>query len=368
MKQFNMLNASSKFAICGLPLRVDCYKTCAFNCDYCFSNNRKIMEFGKTLQVGNIALLAKQMERVYSEKIIRSDSFIDKLMESKITWHCGGMSDPFQPCEGVYHITKRLVELTKEYKVSVLFSTKSDDLHGCDFDQSLHTFQFSVSNVNDSDIERNVPTIESRYRLYKELKSEGFRVGIRLQPFIPGLSDERIVELFNDADHFTIEGLKLVPQNKEHVEMVLNKTGLQKSSFTQMGLLNLKPEIRYELYKPIVSALEYYAIPYSIADNDMHHLSQSKCCCGDSIVEKSSGFDTTAMCYEFGRDYTFDQVSKRFSDFADCKVNHLFTSNRQESCRTLSDFYSKRFDRKSSPFSPKFLCDFDFLPTDEIIS
>ena len=33
---FEGLNVSSKFAICGLPIRVDTYKTCSFNCQYCF--------------------------------------------------------------------------------------------------------------------------------------------------------------------------------------------------------------------------------------------------------------------------------------------------------------------------------------------
>ena len=33
-KKFTPLNVSSKFAICGLPLRVDTYKTCSFNCKY----------------------------------------------------------------------------------------------------------------------------------------------------------------------------------------------------------------------------------------------------------------------------------------------------------------------------------------------
>ena len=47
---FEGLNVSSKFAICGLPIRLDTYKTCSFNCQYCFSNNRKIMEFKKDLQ------------------------------------------------------------------------------------------------------------------------------------------------------------------------------------------------------------------------------------------------------------------------------------------------------------------------------
>lgn len=46
-KKFNPLNVSSKFAICGLPLRADTYKTCSFGCKYCFANCRVIMEFEK---------------------------------------------------------------------------------------------------------------------------------------------------------------------------------------------------------------------------------------------------------------------------------------------------------------------------------
>lgn len=53
MKTFNPLNVSSKFAICGLPIRVDTYKNCSFGCKYCFSNSRVICEFEKNLQVAN---------------------------------------------------------------------------------------------------------------------------------------------------------------------------------------------------------------------------------------------------------------------------------------------------------------------------
>ena len=40
MKKFNALTVSSKIGACGLPLRMDSYRTCAFGCNYCFSNNR----------------------------------------------------------------------------------------------------------------------------------------------------------------------------------------------------------------------------------------------------------------------------------------------------------------------------------------
>ena len=357
-KKFNPLNVSSKFAICGLPIRVDTYKTCSFGCSYCFSNCRKIMEFEKTLQVGNIGLVEKKLDKIFNKNQFNYDNFLDKLISERYDWHCGGMSDPFQPIESKLHITKQLLDVTNTYGIHILFSTKSNTTYNADVRPDLHTFQLSVTNVdNRKDIEPNVPDIESRYKFFRELKDNGFKVGIRVQPFIPNISNLEIIEMFKDADHFTIEGLKLVPQNKEHKEYLLQLTGLSSSDFTQMGLLNLKPEIREDLYKPFIAKLQEYNIPYSIADNDMHHIGTSKCCCGDALIHKSTDFNNTAMIYQYGVDYTKEQLDICLLECGvrDCKCNHLFTSNRQEGCVSVQDFYDKRFDRKSSPFSPKFL-------------
>lgn len=215
-KKFNALNVSSKFAICGIPLRVDTYKTCSFGCKYCFSNNRKIMEFKKELQIANINQLEKTLDRVINKKELRRNNFVDYLIDKGITWHCGGMSDPFQPIEKELGITKELVDVSNKYGIHILFSTKSDTVYNSNINPKLHTFQLSVTNTSDmKNIEPNVPSIESRYKFYRLLKDNGFKVGIRIQPFIPNVSTLEIVKMFKDADNFTIEGIKIVPQNKE---------------------------------------------------------------------------------------------------------------------------------------------------------
>lgn len=355
-KKFNALNVSSKFAICGLPIRVDTYKTCSFGCTYCFSNCRKIMEFEKDLQIANIKQIEKKLDKIFNKGTYDKSNFLDSLIADNITWHCGGMSDPFQPIEERLNITKEMIDITNKYNIHILFSTKAATTYNCDIRPDLHTFQLSVTNVdNRKDIEPNVPDIDDRYTFYRSLKDRGFKVGIRLQPFIPSVSTLEIVEKFNDADHFTIEGLKLVPQNKEHKEYLLKLTGLQSSDFTQMGLLNLRPEIRTKLYEPFVELLHKYNIPYSLADNDLHQHGTSKCCCGDALIHKSTDFNNTAMLHKYGLDYTMDDLEKELDCFDCCKCNQLFTSNRQEGCTTVKEFYDKRFDRKSSPFSPKFL-------------
>ena len=356
-KKFEALNVSSKFAICGLPIRVDTYKTCTFGCRYCFANCRKIMEFEKELSVANLNSVARRLKRIFIDGNLKDGNFLDMLISQGYTWHLGGMSDPFQPIEKDLQITKKLFDITNQYGVHVLSSTKSDTVYDCNIRPDLHTFQLSVSNTdNRKDIEPNVPDIEKRYLFYQDLKKNGFKVGIRIQPFIPNTSSMDIIEMFHDADQITIEGIKLVPQNKEHKEEILRLCNLHSEDFTQMGLLNLKPDIRLKLYKPFIERMEQLNIPFSIADNDLHYMGNNSCCCGDRLVHKATGFNTTAMCHAYGLDYTYDNLATELkaANVADCKSCHLFTSNRTEGCTTVAEFYDKRFDRKSSPFSPKF--------------
>lgn len=355
-KKFNPLNVSSKYGICGLPIRVDTYKTCSFNCKYCFSNHRVVMEFEKSLQIGNIKSVENKLDKIFNKKEIKENNFLDSLIADKITWHCGGMSDPFQPIEKKLGVTKELIDVTNNYDIDILFSTKSDTVYNANIRPDLHSFQLSVTNLDDrKDVEPNVPNLSKRIEFYKYLKKQGFKVGIRVQPFIPNVTNSDIVDVFSDADYFTIEGLKLVPQNKEHKEMMFKLFNLSSDDFTQMGLLNLKPEIRIKLYEEMISKLHKYKIPFSIADNDLHDISSGKCCCGDPLIKKSTNFNNTAMIYKYGTDYTLENTLHECGNYASCKANHLFTSNRQEGCITVGDFYEKRFDRSTSPLSPKFL-------------
>lgn len=356
--RFDPVHVSSKFAICGLPIRVDTYQGCTFGCKYCFANNRIIMGSGASLQVGDVSAVERRLSRVFDSCDVDHTNFLDHLISDRITWHCGGMSDPFQPAEKAHHVTRDLIDVCNKHGVSILFSTKADCLYGCNVKPELHTFQLSVTNANNRrDIEPNVPDIESRYQFYRQLKRDGFRVGIRIQPFIPDVSTLEIAEMFRDADNFTLEGLKLVPQNKEQKDEMMSLFNLRPQQFKQMGLLNLLPEIRLDMYAPFIDFFEKNNIPYSIADNDLHHIGTNYCCCGDRLVDKSTSFNNTAMVKKYGCWYGKEHLDDELclSGYRDCKACQLFASNRQEGCVSVQDFFDKRFYRKSSPFSPQFL-------------
>ena len=267
------------------------------------------------------------------------------------------MSDPFQPCEKIYSITKQLIEVTKPYNVSILFSTKTDNLYDSwdIINPELHTFQLSVTNVNNNKIEPNVADIEKRYNLYRKLKDNGFRVGVRIQPFIPNITTTEIIDMFSDADHFTIEGMKLVSNNKENNEYLIKTLGLNVHDFFWAGTLNMKTQTKLLLYEPFIKKLESMKLSYSIADNELHHLGNNFCCCGDKLINKSTTFNNTYLSHKYGLNYTKEQVDKCLINVKNCKCGSLFNSEERKGMHTVQEFFDDKFFKENSLFNPNYL-------------
>lgn len=361
IQKFDPLAISSKYLTCGLPIRMDTYGRCTFGCRYCSPNTRVMMTGpkGQTWKVGDVKKVKKRLERIFDRKEITEgrDRLLDTLISQGVTFHCGGMSDAFQPAEGTYHITRDLVEVCNQYDRHILFSTKSDNIFDVPLNPKLHTFQMSVSNtLKENWIEPNVANIDRRVEFFNELKSQGFKVGIRIQPFIPNVSTMEILEKFAEADHFTLECIKANPQKSEtdNRAFVFEELGLNEKDFKQVGLLKLKPEIRAEAYAPFLDWFKSNGKSYSVADSDMRNEGNNVCCCGDKLVNKSSGFDTTAMIKKYGQVWTEADLLKELNGVKDCRADHLCCSNRVKGKRTVEDFATYKFDKKACPSSPKF--------------
>ena len=355
MDKFNPLNVSSKILICGQPLRVDSYRECTFRCEYCFATKRVIMG-NDNVQVADVKFVERKLKKIFIDKVVGEKNILDNLINKRITWHFGGMSDPFCVFEKKFKITEQIIDITNKYNVKILFSTKSNTSYNVKLNPNLHTLHFSVSSAeNINHIEKNVPDIKTRKQWFDSLKKQGFKVGIRIQPFIPKISDVRIVEMFDNADHITIEGIKLVPQDVDYVERMTSLLNIDRREFKQKGLLALAPAKRMQLYKPLIKRMKELGLSYSIADNDLRWLTTDRCCCGDSL-SKSLGVDTTAMIKDYGLDYSQEELSGRInkSGIGGCNINQLYSSNRQEGLKTLDEFANKRSVRGTSPVSSYF--------------
>ncbi len=110
------------------------------------------------LAVAKLSGVEQRLQRVLGKGDFKADNLLDVLISQGFTWHMGGMSDPFQPVEKNLQITKGLLDITNQYGIHILSSTKSDTVYDCNIRPDLHTFQLSVSNVdNRKDLEPNVP-------------------------------------------------------------------------------------------------------------------------------------------------------------------------------------------------------------------
>lgn len=352
MRYFNPLWISIKFPVCNVPFNLDSYRHCSFDCIYCYSKNRGMINTERINEKPNLQWLENKFKKVFDDKNPTPSNFIDVLLKNNITMKGGVASDCFQPREETDKHTKEVVELCNEYKRTILFNTKSDNLYDVPVTPKLHSFQLSVSNVYDlKTFEPNVPLIDNRVKFYDKLKDDGFKVNIRIQPLIPNVSDFEIMNKFKDADHYSLGCIYLQHRNEEAVKKVLEVTGLTLEDFTTSGSMRIKPQIREHYYRKFGDYLDEIGVSWNVSDPYMHRGTDA-CCCGDKVVPNPLPFSNMTLIKKYGFDYSLENVFDELGDFGDCRCDSMFTSNRREGLQTVKEYYAKRFNRKSSPFSP----------------
>lgn len=349
MKYFKPIVISSSFFTCSMPLNLDTYRYCPFQCEYCFMKNRVI---GKRIEdiPPNIKWLKYKFKKVYDKKDVKKSDFIETLLKNKIDLHCGTKSEAFQPAEKTKQYTKQIVDICNEYDQHIVFTTKSDSYYDVDVDPSMHSFQFSVTNhYSDKFLEPNVPSIEKRLEFYKQLKDEGFKVGLRIEPFIPNITDvPKIVELFDDIDYVHISQLMMLPQIT-HDEL-LKHIQCPRSDFITHGVTIMKPEILYRFLEQVFDFLEDHNYNWN---SRFMNVGNQECCCGDELVRNSTKFDTLHLKNKYGDDWSINDGLRELGEYKDCKCDYVWTSNRRHGCVTVEDFYKFKWDSSRCTFNPK---------------
>lgn len=350
MKQFTPLVISSSFFTCSMPLNLDTYRYCPFQCEYCFMKNRVIGKRTEQDIKPNINWLRNKFIKVYDDGEYNPSNFIETLLKNRIDLHCGTKSEAFQPAEKHKHYTKDIVELCNEYEQHIIFTTKSDSFYDVNIDPSRHSFQFSITNhFNDKYLEPNVPSFEKRVEFYKELKDLGFKVGIRFEPYIPNITDiEKCLSYFDDVDYVHISRLMMLPQ-KDNTDL-LNHINGSKTDYTTRGVTIMKDEILYTYLKPVFDFLDDNGYSWN---SRFMNVGNNNCCCGDVLINKSTEFDTLHLKHKYGDNWTMNDGLTELDEYKSCRCESVFTSNRRNGCKTVEEFYKDRFDKSTTPFNPK---------------
>jgi len=116
-----------------------------------------------------------------------------------LTVNLATVTDPYQPAESKFNITRQVLEIFLKHHNSLMLTTKSDlILRDVDILTKIAETGFlnaviTLPTLNDElrkKIEPNVPSVERRLEIIRQLHEAGITVGVTAIPLLPYISDD----------------------------------------------------------------------------------------------------------------------------------------------------------------------------------
>ena len=169
----------------GIDYHMNLYKGCPFGCIYCDSRceTYRIDHFDEVrIKENSLEILEEELK--------------SKGLKGVVSF--GTLSDPYNPEEEHLELTRKALELIKQYKFGVSIDTKSDlILRDLDLlkEISLNNnviIKISITTHDDSlakKIEPHVISSTKRFEVLKKLRENGLYAGVLMTPVLPFLTD-----------------------------------------------------------------------------------------------------------------------------------------------------------------------------------
>jgi DNA repair photolyase len=232
-----------------------------------------------------------------------------ELLQNRMPIHLGGLSDPFS-CDEYTDRTIQILSILSSYDYPLIISSKQTE-------QILRdkvltelkklkylTIQISIPIPNDKLtrlLEPGAPTFSRRLNNMATLHNEGLHVVARIQPILPPLIDEILVNTIPaltqaGCPHVIMECLK-IPLEKSGLFNSLFKTlrwdgyeyYLKRGAFIVGRDRVLPPKVAWEQIVGLIERLRDAGMTYGTTDHGLFHLGNTSCCCGVSNREGFSG-------------------------------------------------------------------------------
>lgn len=336
---------TQQFKFCGNPFRIDLYKGCDFGCKYCYASSRK-GNYSSVFDIADFTIIEKLFYKAFDTQKEYKDITIE-LLRHKVPLHLGGMSDPFQKREWEYELTYKFLQLSNKYNYPVMISTKCaylPDKYWEVLNPDIYAFQISLIGLNDNFIrqhESNTPTAKERTEFIKQLHNKGFWVGLRIQPLIDVQEAILLIKYIeNYINYITVEHLK-IPKDNKTVFDIYDKIFNVKENYYDYGRRNyeVKKEIKEENIRKIKSITK---IPVGVGDNDLHRITDSRCCCGiDTINENFNNWLKYNETYFVTGDYCKDEIWYPKSNCRSCFNSNMRISDNFRTVKDYVDHYIK---------------------------
>ncbi|MDP3024534.1 MAG: radical SAM protein [candidate division Zixibacteria bacterium] len=204
LKEITCKNALVKSRISGVDYCLNPYTGCEHNCAYCYAIFMKRFtdhgeEWGKFVDV-KVNFLERLEKEIKRAKSYGSKGRPGTVMLSSVT-------DPYQPLEEKYKLTRGALEILSRYNFPVHIQTKSDlVLRDIDLLKKLKEPEvgFTITCLDpeiQSKFEPGASSTEKRFEALKKLSQEGISTFIFFGPILPYFSDteKSISSVFHKA-------------------------------------------------------------------------------------------------------------------------------------------------------------------------
>lgn len=260
----------------GINYNMNIYKGCCHHCIYCDSRSNcyQIIDFDRVrIKENSTDIIKKELK---SKKI-------------KGVVGTGAMSDPYNPFEKKYMLTREALKLIDENRFGISIATKSN-LITRDIDilkriqsHSPTLIKITITTYEDElckKVERNVCPTSDRFKALKSLSDNGIYVGVLLMPILPFINDneENIRNIIRKAHEcgarfvFTYGLGVTLRQNQreyyfEQIRKIFPGENLDKKYIEVYGDSYENPSINYDnLWKVFKEECNKYNLLYKMDD------------------------------------------------------------------------------------------------------
>lgn len=218
------------------------YRGCQYGCSYCYAaafspNNQMKKDWGKWViyKENAVEILEKELEK-----------WQRKNPNQPPTIYMSSVTDPYQPLESKYQLTRSLLEVMVEYRPTLVIQTRSPIItRDIDYLQRFQRLRINMSIPTGSeavrkDFEPRSPSIKARFNAIKKIKqsideSKGFipKISITVTPLLPTLAkdEDEFIEKLAIADRVVIQDFhksdsrSLVASTRQEAEEFKHKYG-----------------------------------------------------------------------------------------------------------------------------------------------
>lgn len=295
---------------CSMPMTMDTYSKCAYNCLYCFSFFQKSHTLtgytdGKVRCVNpeKVINLFESAFRNDIDAVSKSEAQFFPYIQARRIMQWGGLADEFDEYERRFGLTLELLKYFDKIDYPLSFSTKAawwteDERYMELFRRHTHNWHVKISIITaDAEkarrVEKGVASPQDRLGAIRRLVAQGQHVTLRLRPYIIGVSEDwkTLIRLGHEAgadsvttEFFCMEARADERLKKRYADMSavagfdIHAFYMQQSK--QHGYKRLNRSIK----APIIHAMRDYAhslgMRFHVSDAFCRECNDACNCCG----------------------------------------------------------------------------------------